>query len=452
MYPNLYIKAYSNREVSFRYRDRDYIFALSHGLFSSADIDSGSRFLLKVFSKRLDEDIKAGKNLPLNILDSGCGTGVLGICAAGALADLAVKLKDRLPAAGQIKVRSQDRDELARIFTEYNARQNNLGPKTLTAFTEPLLAGLPENTGQGWDLILTNIPAKAGNTVLADFVRRSLYMLNPGGRVFMVAVNPLADFFKKLITETGANLIHEETGTGHTVFVYGPDKSIAITQPVSEEGDFFAIHPEYLRTSGEYVIEDIKYHLDAVHGAADFDNPGNEIQAAAKLLVKLLPDIVNSSSVMIYEGGPGHFPAWFIQHVKGKLNNLTLCGRNILALEASMHNSLAAFKAFRINQPLVRIIPTADMALDINRLKPDPKEAAAYSMIALFPETVPMTDRLEAMWEGLTTLLAQDGLVIISLPSTEADRFDRKKLPGFIRLGSIKRNGYRALAYIRKTE
>jgi 16S rRNA G1207 methylase RsmC len=103
----VYLKAYSNREVPFRFRGIDFRFALSLGLFSSADIDRGSRLLLKVLSRLLDESPSGGLP-PRRVLDAGCGIGVIGICAARALM-----------AAGSppLAVRAQDRDELARIFS-----------------------------------------------------------------------------------------------------------------------------------------------------------------------------------------------------------------------------------------------------------------------------------------------------------------------------------------------
>ena len=119
-----YIDIYKNKEVTFKYRSRDYVYSLSHGLFSSAEIDSGSRFLLKVFSNYIDECIKNKKPLPYKILDAGSGIGVLGICTAGALYDVLTDIDGCEP--GSTMLRMQDRDELAHIFSYYNALKNNI--------------------------------------------------------------------------------------------------------------------------------------------------------------------------------------------------------------------------------------------------------------------------------------------------------------------------------------
>ncbi|MDR0495415.1 MAG: methyltransferase [Treponema sp.] len=100
----------------------DFTFDLSQGLFSSAGVDAGTQLLLKVFSRVLDEDNAAGKSPPRRVLDSGCGAGIIGICAAAAILRL---------ARNSVLARCQDRDELARLVTLHNARLNNIPPARL---------------------------------------------------------------------------------------------------------------------------------------------------------------------------------------------------------------------------------------------------------------------------------------------------------------------------------
>ncbi|MCL2833321.1 MAG: methyltransferase [Treponema sp.] len=489
---NPYAEAYGNKQVQFRFRGVNYSFALTHGLFSSNDIDTGTRLLLKVFSGFLDSDIEKKIPLPRRVLDAGCGAGVLGICAAGAI------IRESLAAGGQsardndardsgVYIRAQDRDELARQFTLYNAEKNNIPPYLFDACTEPLLAceaGLVPTkmpgaikagafkAGSHWDLILANIPAKAGEPVLADFIGRSAGMLAPGGRVMMVAVNPLADFFRAELAKAGIPIISETTGPGHTVFVWCPKDTrgpadtrgpttaadaapdTAASGNAASDESFFAQYPYYLRSSGEYTVCNTSYRLDTVYGAADFDNPGFEIQTAAKLFAGLKPDAaflkkIAQGPMLVYEGGPGHFPVWLISYLTGSIKGpLVLAGRNILALKAAQHNCLAALKN-NINAgiPDVRAVPSADLLLDQGLLKINTK--SCYTFMAIFPELVPVTDRLGALWEGIKDLLAPGGLVIISLASADAEKLLRKKPQGFAAAADIKRSGYRAMAFVR---
>ncbi|MCL2472505.1 MAG: class I SAM-dependent methyltransferase [Treponema sp.] len=491
------VDLYANREVTFRYRGRSYIFALSQGLFSSADVDTGSRFLLKIFSDYLDNfpdknrlmstGFPAGSSDSGNlftILDAGCGTGVLGICAAGALSalappdtedtDTAVDAKTAVPCAkAAFHIRAQDRDELARVFTEYNASINGLTAGTIDVHTEPLLAG---PSGNSWDIILSNIPAKAGLPVLEDFITRSAGLLKKNGLVFLVAVNTLADFFRTGIN-AAATLNKEVTGKEHTVFVYGPPENTAQCRDsvITIDENFPLHYPFYIRNRNDYEMEKLRYHLDTVHGAPDFDSSGGAVQTAAKLAIKInLAEKIGGREkpFLLHEDAQGHFVVWLARYLEAAgrftappvgacppIPPVVLSGRNILALAAARHNLWAV-------QVKSTIVPAADIWLDSRRLSEaaekgkNPGTATGCSFIGFFPEMTPVdnfsgggtgndTRGANTAWEGLAALTASGGIVITGMGSSESERFDRKKHPAFVRLGNIKRKGFQALAYLK---
>ncbi|MDR0511788.1 MAG: methyltransferase [Treponema sp.] len=427
-----YVKAFANREVSFKYLKRSYIFSLSVELFSSADIDSGSRLLLKVFSSFLDDRRRFppenSSPMPpaLSVLDAGCGVGVLGICAAGALQDL---------AGGGVFVRAQDRDSLACRFTEYNARRNGIGAESLLAQTEPLLSG---EANCEWDIILTNIPAKAGKSVLKDFVRRSAAALKKDGRVFMVAVKPLSDFFRSCITAAALPLFHEENGKDYTVFVYGKSEQTAKSSPIIFDDNFPSDYPFYTRNKNTYEMEGISYSLNTIEGAPDFDNPGGAVLAAAKLAVKANL-LKKEDDITIHGEGQGHFALWLAAYLGGG-GRWTLSGRNVLALtsaKAALKEALLE-KAPHEQTP-VTIIPAADIFINSDMFAHAP-----FDLTAFFLQTALEANRV---WQGITQITKPGGIVITGMTSTEAERFDRKKPPSMRRLADCKRKGFRALMY-----
>ncbi|MDR1251671.1 MAG: methyltransferase [Treponema sp.] len=504
------IKAgYITKEVSFKLRGIDFHFSLSQGLFSSADIDSGTRFLLKTLSRVLDEDAAAGRSPPRYVLDAGCGIGVIGICAAAVIMAMGPARQDTAytgpapigaPRFGGVLVRAQDRDELARLITMYNAVKNGIPPSTLETHTEPLLAG---HENARWDLILSNIPAKTGGPVLKDFVRRSTGLLNPGGRVIMVTVHTLVDFFREEISAAGAELEWEEKSRreprrGHqvcpgtacgvppvndsvkekdaeySVFVFG-GKAAAAGAVVKAGRGFLTRHPFYVRASVDCQIEDIPLHIETVHGASGFDQPGGAVLAAAKLIRRIgaerlfpAPDLSGKTAhnagapILIHEPGQGFFPCWLLEFAYRKVPQrqpwvLVLSGRNILALEAARHNTEAVLKPAAEAEalPALLLVPAVDLRLGAEALL----EAAAgrpYHFIAVFPELLPPSsipkeaDQFAALWEALAALLTAGGVFIAGFSSTEAERFERKKLAGFTRLEDIKRKGFRALGYKRR--
>jgi hypothetical protein len=469
------VSRYIARETAFQFRGRNFTFALSRELFSSADIDRGTRLLLKVFSRQLDEDTAAGRPLPRTVLDCGCGVGVIGICAAAALEKLRAG-DPSIPAAG-LRVRAQDRDELARLFTEYNARENRIPPDLFEAHTEPLLAG---PAGGRWDLILSNIPAKAGRPVLEDFVLRAAALLNPGGRIMLVAVQPRAGFFRRRIESLGAGPPREEAGAEYSVFVYaGPSASSGTAARGPAEAlpaggrNFPADYPFYIRKSADYEMEGIPLRLDTVYGAPGFDSPGGAARAAAKLARRLGTEKLNLAAaraggpMLVHEPGQGFFPLWLLKYLEEagageavSAPSLVLSGRNILALEAARRNAGAAFpprnsgapgRADRGDAPASG--PEILAAPDLPAVK-----EGAFCFIAAFPGFVSREsprasgekDQYGLFWEGMARLLLPGGAALVALASAGAERLDRKKPPGFNRLGGIKREGFRAIAYNRE--
>jgi 16S rRNA G1207 methylase RsmC len=428
------LEAFGNKQVDFRFRGINLTFTLSHGIFSSADIDSGTRFLLKALSKSWDDDIANNRLLPSTVLDAGSGVGVIGIAVAAALASA---LKDMQ----KIFVRCQDRDELARTFTEANARCNNLPSDVLQSYTEPLLDSSPETQ---YDLIISNIPAKTGKPVLKDFVRRSAELLNCDGKVFVVIVNPLAKLFRSWIMESGLNLLHEETGKDHTVFAYNAEKNCAETQkPFDMTSD---VSP-YLRHEEDCELEGFVFPMRTFHGAADFDNPGILIQHTAKLIHKLnLAKRFASSkcNILVHESGQGHLPIWLGKHfenlVQGKM---ILSGRNIISLRASQYNC-------EKNNVPSHIFPSIDVGFNQNKIENlFGGDDNTPRLIITFPETIPMIDRFPAIWEGLHKLLRAGDIVITGFTATEADRFDKIKPKGFSRMNDLKRDSFRVMVYQR---
>ena len=344
-------------------------------------------------------------------------------------------------------VRAQDRDELARIFTEHNARRNSISGGVFEAHAEPLLAGPP---GCRWDIILTNIPAKAGRPVLEDFIRRSASLLKKDGRVFLVAVNTLADFFRSRIAAASAPLLLEESGREHSVFVFGHSEagtqSGARSDPPHENGplifdeSFPKAYPFYIRNSNRYEIEGIPYRLDTIHGAADFDNPGGGIQAAAKLFVKLglaakLAEAAKTqdAALLIHDAGQGHFALWLAHYLDAAGRSVAdtsvadfrwvLSGRNVVALASARSALNAAFPGIK-----AALLPATGIFPD-----------RGFALTAFFHASPFLREM------GFSAL--PGSIVIAGMTSAEAERFDRKKPEGLHRLGDIKRKGFRAMAY-----
>ncbi|OHE66225.1 MAG: hypothetical protein A2413_16410 [Treponema sp. RIFOXYC1_FULL_61_9] len=426
------VASYSNKAANFRFRSCDLRIPLSHGLFSSSDIDSGTRLLLKSVSDHLDELLVTGAPLPTHILDAGCGTGVVALSLAAALL-----------AEGEqgVTVRAQDRDELARAFTAAAARANELPEGSLLARCEPLLSRDGDET---FDLIVSNLPAKAGPSVLRDFFRKSAFMLSPDGFCIVVIVNPLAADAREWLGKEGNSVIRETKGKGHTVFRYGPVPGSAAGGAV----DPLSADSPYRRVQGRFELLSDEYGIEAIHGARGFDERGREKTVAARLLEKCGLDAILGRAapirVLVFANDQGHFSAWLAAAaVRRSLRAplFTLLSRNILSLSACSYNVRVAS-----GQTPERTLLAADFGFAPQAFDGSP---VPWDLVVVFPEIVPLHEWTAASWSAAARLVRVGGLFVLAASSSDSERFDRVKTGPFDRAGELKRDGFKALAYRR---
>jgi 16S rRNA (guanine1207-N2)-methyltransferase len=132
------------------------------GVFSYGRFDEGARALVEVM------DVRAGDR----IADVGCGCGTNGIIAA----------RRSGPGGGVTFVDSNVR---ALALAEHNARLN--GAERFELIASSRVEGVPE---QAFDVTLANPPYYAQLTIARLFIERSLALLRPGGRFYLVTRQP----------------------------------------------------------------------------------------------------------------------------------------------------------------------------------------------------------------------------------------------------------------------
>ncbi|MCP5099092.1 MAG: methyltransferase, partial [Chloroflexi bacterium] len=237
------LQSFINKQVDFRFSGQPLTFALSQSLFSSFDIDVGSRALLKTIAKTID------LSQVNNILDVGCGVGVLGL-----------SLQKATPSA---QVVLQDRDALAVAFTQMNAQLNGLEQATVRGEL---------GVGNGrYDLIVSNLPGKAGEPVLQQMLGEIVASLSENGRSAIVIVNPLAQLIHTTLQQLGCDILLQERGKMHTVFHFSGGEL------ESEAGDGLLsidrLRP-YIR--GQYPFKAAKFSvtLQTTYGLPEFDTVG----------------------------------------------------------------------------------------------------------------------------------------------------------------------------------
>ena len=147
-----------SRPVScvYSYRGVDLFFQTDAGVFSKGEVDTGTRLLLEALPEKMDGDI----------LDLGCGWGVIGISIAKNWPETRVTMAD-------VNTRALD-------LSRENAKRNRA---EVTCVESDGMAAL---AGQTFDAVVTNPPIRAGKQVIYKMFADAAKSLKTGGALYLV--------------------------------------------------------------------------------------------------------------------------------------------------------------------------------------------------------------------------------------------------------------------------
>lgn len=401
---------------------------LSHALFSSFDIDVGTRLLLKAVGK--DKALEGARR----VLDMGSGVGVLGLAVAASHPEAFVEARDRDLLACAFTERNRANNRVANLSTAPGLlAQGRLGPLS------PLPPGAPIEES-GYDYILSNLPAKAGAPVLEAFFRDAARRLVPGGRLAFVIVKPLQEAAEAWYAASGFELVSSERGAGHKAYVLSlasgqaplpQAKTEAASQAVAAPEapstlDFSALDlSSYLRGRGRFKSAGASYEASGFWGLPSFDTLGFEDGVAAELAERCLAGSLVRDA-LILNPGSGHLALWLARRLPPE--RLTAASRDLLSLAATGAN-LAAFPGRR---PAYR--PLSSLAMD--ELEP-----ASFDLYAAFPDIVPEYDWIGPLWADASLLLKAGASFLLVSPPTELFRAEKRRPSGFSLVGEKRKKG-----------
>jgi len=390
--------AYVNKIIKFRFCGKDLTFSLSHALFSSFDIDEGTRLLLKGIAQRIDlESVQS-------CLDIGCGVGVIGIC-----------IHRRLPHATVVM---QDRDALAAAFAEENSREN--GGEGIE-----VQCGLAFHSieGRSFDLVTSNLPAKAGQPVLEAFFRHVAAFLTPGGVAAVVVVAPLVPFALSTLKSFGYEIVHSEATKRHTALHFRPGE---LSSPGSALPSDLA---PYIRGKQAFSTPEVSYEIETAWSLPDFDTLGYSLSISFDLL-RTQPV---KGELLVWNPGQGHLAAYLLRRHARAISGVSLASRDSLELEITRRNLGALGRQERA----ASAVPSELGLLDV-------VPRASIDFLCATPHPIPRVPWQSEMAEAATVVVKPGGMLFVVSTSTEAHRF-LGVLHGWRLVESRKQYGYRAL-------
>mgnify|MGYP001603298017 CR=1 FL=1 len=179
-------------------QEREFTFHTTWGLFSPTRIDQGSKMLLEYIQFAPDA----------LVLDMGCGYGAIGIPIAAALPRGTIHMLDK--------------DFVAVEYAQKNARLNRVG--NCKVYLSNLFSKVP--TELKFDVIVSNVPAKAEREFYDIFLLDARRHLQEGGCIYLVSISGLKEFFKKNLKDVFGSYKKLKQGGTYTV-------AMAVKQTVS---------------------------------------------------------------------------------------------------------------------------------------------------------------------------------------------------------------------------
>lgn len=285
------------KRIVFRHSRVTSYFDVSQSLFSSFEIDVGTKTLLNSLRKNKSIDYQ-------RILDLGCGYGPIGIF---------LKKQDSSRVVEMV-----DRDLLAIAFSKHNAALNGTDLH--------IYPGLDfDSTVNKFSLICCNFPAKLEEIGLNIFLTGASEHLIPNGILATVVVKELHQSLMALINNWDIEIIFKEERKAYSIFHLSFPREI----PYPIFG--------YERSSIDFVLSN-HYHLTTARGLGEFDTASHSTEALVELIKRINQPV---KSVLVFEPGQGLGAVAAADILQPE--TILLSGRDLLSLKFAMANLKGAF-------------------------------------------------------------------------------------------------------------
>jgi 16S rRNA G1207 methylase RsmC len=328
-------------------------------LFSSFEVDVGTRLLLRTLAD-------AG-HPGLRVLDLGCGYGPIGLTLASLDPERRVHLVDR--------------DALAVAYTRANVALNGLAG--VEAYGS---LGYDDVTAADFDLVVSNIPAKAGTRAVGSFLLDAAAHLAPAGLVAVVVVAPLEPVVAGILDgQPEVEVVHRRRTASYAVFHYrfgaGPGGG---PRPARASRDSALDRGVYDRADVAVEHAGVRVAMRTAYGLPEFDSLSYQSELAVDALAR--QPLRGPGRTVVLNPGQGHLPTLLWRILEPP--ELLLVDRDLLALRYAranlVRNGCPAEQILTSHQVGLdgAAVAGADLVVAALREKEPPEAAAASVRLA----------------------------------------------------------------------
>jgi 16S rRNA G1207 methylase RsmC len=296
------------KTVTLGYAGRRLELGVAQDLFSSHTVDVGTRLLLRT----LAGPEHASRRL---VLDLGCGYGPIGLGLKAAAPQRAVQLVDR--------------DALAVEYSRENAARNHLDGVEVYGSL-----GYADVRTSGFDLIVSNIPAKAGAPVIAHLLLDAAGLLATDGLVAIVVIAPIQASVAAILEGSPAvEIVYRRATASYAVFHYRFQGQGA---PTAVPGDASGLEA-YERQRLSLDHKGIRLRLRTAYGLPEFDSLSFTTELVRDAILRLRGQ--QPRRHLVLHPGQGYLPSMLWAAMQP--DELRLVDRDLLALRFSEANAVA---------------------------------------------------------------------------------------------------------------
>ena len=307
-----------------------------------------------------------------------------------------------------------DRDALAVAFTRANAGLNDLN--NVKAYGSLGYDDVPDND---FDLVLSNIPGKAGRPAIASILIDARHVLQPGGVTAVVVVPPLAAPVAEILDRPDVETVLREEGPEHVVFHYRfSERQNFDSDPTQANGD--QTSPVFKDSAFERGVYDRgqmevnyrgqKFNVLTACGLPEFDKLSLQSELILSGLQKVGGAHKPLNHALVFNPGQGPIPVALWNQLAPQ--KMTLVDRDLLSLRAVernlLHNGCPREQFTLTHQPGLPLddSPPPDLILGVLR---DSEGPAAHA----------------ALMRQAAALLSAQGELLVSGASTTITRLEK---------------------------